>query len=1029
MSESPVVSVVITCHDLGAYLDQAVQSVLNQTYRNFEIIIVDDGSTDAATRLMLTTYLRPHTQIVRTEHLGLAGARNLGARKAGGRYISFINADSVFEPTFLERTVEVLQSNPSVSFASCWLKTFGEVEFQWSPSTYEFPRLLAEDPICTAALMRTDVLRALDAFDSHMPVAGYEDWDLAITLVERGFHGAIIPEYLFRDRIRAGSMSAVRTAPDKHARLMRYLVEKHPDSYQKHLPGVLETIEIRTNELHGSYLPVHSSGTDVLDRLESTLRNRPGELTPSAPRASVVITCHDQGPGLAELLQMLVGQSVPELQIIVVDDDSADPITLRVLAACASAGLPVVRTSGIGSAAARNTGLGRAQADYIFALGAEQTVDPELIVRAVESLDANHTLAFVASAQRDLDATGFAWSPESADLAGILACTRLPFPIVRRTVLDAVGGYDVDMPTPTHADADLIIRLMTQGQQGIFLPEPLIGFRISSAPHLIGALFHKHRILYEAHWQEVTIGQENLRRRLQSHIDPPKPLASRPSPVEPIDWGGLRRIEPISSVWGVDRGQPVDRYYIEQFLDRHKQDIRGRVLEVKDPGYTSAYGIAVEQADVVDVAPQNPSATLIRDLGADASLPARTYDCFILTQTIHIIYDVRTVLRNALRTLRPGGVLLATLPCVSRVDYESGLMGDCWRFTPASAKRLFEEAFGVGQVEVEVRGNVLACTSFLMGISAGELSPEELDHTDPYFPLILCIRAVRAPKGSRGVKAGREKALVLMYHRVARPIGDRWNLCVSPENFAAHMRHLARDYEPLRLSELATLLGAGEVPHRAVAVTFDDGYRDNLLAAMPILRESRVPATFFISGDGAVIGDTFWWEVLNRSLDKMSLDEDAARALHRRLMNASIEERNAILSTLPPPDGPLPPRLTAAELAVLAGEPLVEVGAHGWSHRAFTSLTPAEQDFELTENLKVLSKVAATEIRSFAHPFGAPFTEGTSQILREAGIRTACTVAGEPVTSTSNPLALPRVEVNNWDGAEFEARLFAFFDE
>lgn len=1029
MSELPVVSVVITCHDLGAYLDQAVQSVLNQTYRDFEIIIVDDGSTDAATRLMLTTYLRPHTQIVRTEHLGLAGARNFGARKAKGRYISFLNADSVLEPTFLERIVEVLESDPSVSFAFCWLKTFGEVEFQCSPSTYEFPRLLAEDTVCSAALMRTDVLRAVDGFDSHMPVAGYEDWNLAITLVERGFHGAIVPEYLFRDRIRAGSMSAVCTAPENHARLMRYLVEKHPDSYQKHLLGVLETIETRTNELHGSFLPVHSSETDVVDRLECALRNHLGEPTPSAPRVSVVITCHDQGLGLAELLQTLVGQSVPELQIIIVDDDSTDPLTLQVVAACASAGLPVVRTSGIGSAAARNTGLGRAQADYIFALGAEQTVDPEFIARAVETLDATPTLAFVASAQRDLDATGFAWSPESADLAGILACTRLPFPIVRRTVLDVVGGYDGDMPTPTHADADLIIRLMTQGQQGIFLPEPLIGFRISSAPHLIGALFHKHRLLYEAHWQEVTIEQENLRCRLQSHIDPPEPLASGPSPIEPIDWGGLRRIEPISSVWGVDRGQPVDRYYIEQFLDRHRQDIRGRVLEVKDPGYTNAYGSAVEQSDVVDVAPQNPSATLIRDLAADASLPARTYDCFILTQTIHIIYDVRAVLRNAARTLRPGGVLLATVPCVSRVDYESGLMGDCWRFTPASAKRLFEEVFGAGQVEVEVRGNVLACTSFLVGVSAGELSPEELDHPDPYFPLILCIRAIRAPDASRSVKTGQEKALVLMYHRVARPVGDRWNLCVSAENFAAHMRHLARHYEPLRLSELAALLEAGEVPHRGVAITFDDGYRDNLLTAIPILRESCVPATFFISGDGAAAGDTFWWEVLNRSLERMELDDDAARALHQQLMYATVEERNTILATLPPPDGPLPARLSTAELAVLAREPLAEVGAHGWSHRAFTSLAPAEQQYELAENLRMLAGAMESEISSFAYPFGAPFTGNTSQILREAGIRVACTVASEAVTNTSNPLALPRVEINNWDSEDFEARLISFFNE
>ena len=133
-------------------------------------------------------------------------------------------------------------------------------------------------------------------------------------------------------------------------------------------------------------------------------------------------------------------------------------------------------------------------------------------------------------------------------------------------------------------------------------------------------------------------------------------------------------------MWGIDRGQPVDRYYIEQFLSHRREYIHGRVLEVKDPGYTRAYGQGVEVSDVVDVAQDNPSATLICDLASKGSLPENEYDCFILTQTIHIIYDTRTVIENAYRALRPGGVLLATLPCVSRVDYESGLEGDCWRF-------------------------------------------------------------------------------------------------------------------------------------------------------------------------------------------------------------------------------------------------------------------------------------------------------------------------------------------------------------
>ena len=276
---------------------------------------------------------------------------------------------------------------------------------------------------------------------------------------------------------------------------------------------------------------------------------------------------------------------------------------------------------------------------------------------------------------------------------------------------------------------------------------------------------------------------------------------------------------------------------------------------MKDPGYTRAYGQAVEVSDVLDVARDNLSATLICDLATNGSLPENNYNCFILTQTIHIIYETRTVVENAYRALRPGGVLLATLPCVSRVDYESGLEGDCWRFTPASARRLFEEVFGSGQVEIESCGNVLVCTSFLMGLSATELTPEELNHRDPYFPLLICIRAVKAEPmllaPRVGAAAPKEKAVVLLYHRVDRSAHDRWNLCVSPENFAAHLRCLRRCFRPITLAEITAMLENGRVQHGSIAVTFDDGYRDNLTTAMPILKQMGVPATFFIAGDGA----------------------------------------------------------------------------------------------------------------------------------------------------------------------------------
>jgi SAM-dependent methyltransferase len=211
--------------------------------------------------------------------------------------------------------------------------------------------------------------------------------------------------------------------------------------------------------------------------------------------------------------------------------------------------------------------------------------------------------------------------------------------------------------------------------------------------------------------------------------------------ASPLDWGSLRRLAPISQVWGLDRGLPIDRYYIHGFLERHRSDIRGRALEVKEPAYTYLYGEGVESSEVVDVATDNPLATLVADLGRPETLPASSYDCFVLTQTIHIIYDAAQVVANAHQALRPGGVLLASLPCVSRIDPEAGVESDFWRFTVASAKRLFEPVFGKDNLQITSFGNMLACMGFLLGVAAEELTPEELDSRDPAFPLIVCVRA------------------------------------------------------------------------------------------------------------------------------------------------------------------------------------------------------------------------------------------------------------------------------------------------
>jgi SAM-dependent methyltransferase len=189
---------------------------------------------------------------------------------------------------------------------------------------------------------------------------------------------------------------------------------------------------------------------------------------------------------------------------------------------------------------------------------------------------------------------------------------------------------------------------------------------------------------------------------------------------------------------------PVDRHFVDGFLERHAADIRGRVLEVKDDGYTQRFGTTVERVDVVDIDSSNRRATIVTDLTTADGIADENFDCIILTQTLHLIYDVDAAVVNAHRILKSGGVLLVTVPTLSRVLRENDRTVDYWRFTSAACERLFGQVFGRERVEVEAHGNVLTAVAFLMGMAADELQPGQLAHDDPRFENVVCVRAVKA---------------------------------------------------------------------------------------------------------------------------------------------------------------------------------------------------------------------------------------------------------------------------------------------
>ncbi len=243
-----------------------------------------------------------------------------------------------------------------------------------------------------------------------------------------------------------------------------------------------------------------------------------------------------------------------------------------------------------------------------------------------------------------------------------------------------------------------------------------------------------------------------LRRRLRALLSPQLVQSMRrilrrsvTPPVGAIALGDLDRVTPVSANFGFDRGTPIDRYYIELFLQRHAPDIRGRALEVGDDSYCRRFGgNRITRQDVLHVLPEARAATIVGDLSQPGTLPVGAFDCLVITQTLHLIFDMRAAIVEMHQALKPGGVLLLTVPGISQID--RGDWGDTWfwSLTRSSAIRLFSGIFDFDRIEVEQYGNVFAATTFLHGLAVEEVERAKLDVMDACYPVIIAVRARRA---------------------------------------------------------------------------------------------------------------------------------------------------------------------------------------------------------------------------------------------------------------------------------------------
>jgi peptidoglycan/xylan/chitin deacetylase (PgdA/CDA1 family) len=319
-------------------------------------------------------------------------------------------------------------------------------------------------------------------------------------------------------------------------------------------------------------------------------------------------------------------------------------------------------------------------------------------------------------------------------------------------------------------------------------------------------------------------------------------------------------------------------------------------------------------------------------------------------------------------------------------------------------------------------------------------------------------------------------AVILLYHRVMRLESDPQLLSVAPNRFEKHIAYLRDNAIPLSLTDLIESQEAGRNTERAVVVTFDDGYADNLHNARPILERYGVPATVFVTTSGLNAEREFWWDDLERLLlatpskltkparisiggFDMCLPAGAYRpmpayarwsvlqssaptarhAVYRDICEAirplpadqrrETIERVEVALGLKPGIRPTHRAMNRSGLRRLAEGGLIDIGAHTLTHPVLASLTPEEQRREIVDARRILEEVIGSAVQSFSYPFGgrSDYSPETVELVRREGFRCACANVPDLVTAESDPMQLPRRLVRDWSAQEFAERFESFW--
>ena len=265
----PTVSVVIPCFQQAEYLAEAVESVVAQTFGDWEIVIVDDGSTDATAAVaegLIAAHPDHRIRLLRQANSGVAAARNNGIAASAGRYVLPLDADDILLPPMLERTVALLEAEPGVAVAYTDYERFGTEQGPVAAGPWTIEQLCYSCPLSGTSLYHREVWTAVGGYNPKMR-HGYEDWDFWIGAAEHGFTGRRIPEALWRYRkaTESRNVAAIR----REREIIGQIARNHPRLFTR--PRRLRNWVRRNLELLPGRVRYWSA------RLSGRVRGRPAE--------------------------------------------------------------------------------------------------------------------------------------------------------------------------------------------------------------------------------------------------------------------------------------------------------------------------------------------------------------------------------------------------------------------------------------------------------------------------------------------------------------------------------------------------------------------------------------------------------------------------------------------------------------------------------------------------------------------------------------------------------------------------------